>query len=43
MTQGTTSNSHIAEERVMNGTENGIGEEEKYDNYHIFGCLAKIK
>lgn len=41
MIQGTTNNPHIAEERVMNGTENGIGEEEKYDNCHIFGCLAK--
>jgi PAB1-binding protein PBP1 len=40
MIQGTTSNPHIAEERAMNGTENGIGEEEKYDNCHVFGCFC---
>ncbi|KAG8861265.1 hypothetical protein FRB91_009176 [Serendipita sp. 411] len=27
---GTTSNTHVAEERVMNGTGNSTGEEEKY-------------
>lgn len=27
---GTTNNPHVAEERNVNGTENGVGEEEKY-------------
>lgn len=40
--QGTTSNPHVAEERAMNGTENGIGEEEKYGHSpFIWGFDAK--